>query len=350
MTPEVLVDALKAAGQPTRMRILALLRHSDLSVGELAQILDQSQPRLSHHLKTLMKAGLLERLPEGAWMFYRIQRRGAIARILQVLFHELKIDDDLIASDLQELQRVRKARAQKAKIYFSEIAGEWDRLRSLHYPEAAIECAIHDCIGSRRFERMIDFGTGTGRMLTLLAPHVQEAEGLDLSHSMLTVARANLNRAGVKNARVRHGDVLSTPFDDDSADLIIIHQVLHFLDKPRDVLAEASRILIPGGQLIIVDFTPHDLEFLRETRGHRRLGISEHDMTEWASAAGLILNPPRSFAPPASLEQGLNVNLWTASLPAQQLGGNNRTKLSVAEQQSTPAPKVSFEFFSSEDG
>ncbi len=343
--PKVLTDALKAAGELTRLRILALLRHADLAVGELAQILGQSQPRLSHHLKTLTNAGLLERLPEGSWMFYRIQRKGWVAQLLQTLFFELKVNSELIESDFQALQYVRQDRAKAAEAYFSEIARDWDRLRALHYPEAAIECAIHDCIGSRRFERMIDFGTGTGRMLTLLAPHVHEAEGLDLSHSMLNVARANLNRAGIKNARVRHGDVTKPPFEDDSADLVIIHQVLHYLEQPEDVLAEAARILVPGGQLIIVDFAPHDFEFLREVQGHRRLGISEADMIDWAHAAGLALKAPKTFAPPASLDQGLNVHIWTATLPAHQFGGFYTNKLSVAEQQSTPAPSVSFEFF-----
>lgn len=314
----LLVDALKAAGEPTRLRILALLRHGDLAVGELVQILDQSQPRLSHHLKTLATAGLVERLPEGSWVFYRAQRQGWAGRLIQALFADLELKDAPYTQDLDLLRQVRQTRAQSAEHYFSEIAERWDRLRALHYPEDAIEHAILEPLKERRFERLVDLGTGTGRMLTLLAPLAQDAEGLDLSHHMLTVARANLNRADIRNARVRQGNAAQTPFDPNSADLVIVHQVLHYLEQPEDVLSEAARILAPGGELLVIDFAPHDLDFLRDTQGHHRLGIREDDMVEWASAAGLEIQPPRRFDPPASLDQGLSVLIWTATRPANQ--------------------------------
>lgn len=317
-TPDLLIDALKAAGEPTRLRVLSLLQQGDLAVGELVQILDQSQPRLSHHLKTLTQGGLVERLPEGSWVFYRAQTKGWAGRILHAIFAEIDLKSEPFTSDRAALQSVRQARVQSAETYFSEIAGDWDRLRALHYPEDAIEKAILAEMDGQRFERIVDLGTGTGRMLTLLAPLSSEAEGLDLSHHMLTVARANLNRAEVRNARVRQGDVTNTPFDTDSADLVIVHQVLHYLETPEQVLIEAARILKPGGRLLLVDFAPHDLEFLRETQGHRRLGIREEDVTEWADAAGLALQPPLRFDPPASLDQGLSVLIWTASAPANQ--------------------------------
>ena len=316
--PDLLVDALKAAGEPTRLRILALLRRGDLAVGELVDILDQSQPRLSHHLKTLTTAGLVERLPEGSWVFYRAQTQGWAGRLLHALFAELDVASEPFAQDALALQSVRAQRAESAESYFSNIADNWDRLRTLHYPETAIEAAILDIVGTQRRDRLIDLGTGTGRMLALLAPHAQDAEGLDLSHHMLTVARANLNRAGVTNARVRQGDVTATPFDSGSADLVIVHQVLHYLEQPEDLITEAARILKPGGQVLVVDFAPHDLEFLRETQGHRRLGIRETDMATWADAAGLDLQTPLRFDPPASLDQGLSVLIWTATRPANQ--------------------------------
>ena len=316
--PDTLVDALKAAGEPTRLRILALLRRGDLAVGELVQILDQSQPRLSHHLKTLTNANLVERLPEGSWVFYRARSKNWAGRLLDSLFSELDLTAAPFHDDADALQTVRSARAQSAETYFSEIADSWDRLRALHYPESDIETAILNQINGQSFDRIVDLGTGTGRMLTLLAPHAKEAEGLDLSHHMLTVARANLNRAEVRNARVRQGDVSNTPFETNSADLVIVHQVLHYLEQPETVISEAARILRPGGQLLVVDFAPHDLEFLRETQGHRRLGVREDDMKEWADAAGLALQTPLRFDPPASLDQGLSVLIWTATRPANQ--------------------------------
>ncbi|MEO1322884.1 MAG: metalloregulator ArsR/SmtB family transcription factor [Pseudomonadota bacterium] len=316
--PDLLVDALKAAGEPTRLRILALLRRGDLAVGELVDILDQSQPRLSHHLKTLTMAGLVERLPEGSWVFYRAQTQGWAGRLLQSLFAELDVSSEPFDQDALALQSVRAQRAMSAESYFSDIADNWDRLRALHYPETAIEAAILDIVGTQHRDRLIDLGTGTGRMLALLAPFAKESEGLDLSHHMLTVARANLNRGGVTNARVRQGDVTATPFDSGSADLVIVHQVLHYLEQPEDVITEAARILKPGGQVLVIDFAPHDLEFLRETQGHRRLGIREADMATWADAAGLDLQTPLRFDPPASLDQGLSVLIWTATRPANQ--------------------------------
>ena len=316
--PNTLVDALKAAGEPTRLRILALLRRGDLAVGELVQILDQSQPRLSHHLKTLTNGGLVERLPEGSWVFYRARTKDWAGRVLNALFAELDLTAAPFAQDATALQNVRRERAVSAESYFSNIAETWDRLRALHYPETDIEAAILHQVGDRRFEHLVDLGTGTGRMLALLAPHAQDAEGLDLSHHMLTVARANLNRADVRNARVRQGDVTDTPFENNSADLVIVHQVLHYLEQPEDVIAEAARILKPGGQLLVVDFAPHDLEFLRESQGHRRLGIREDDMSAWADAAGLAVQAPTRFDPPASLDQGLSVLIWTATRPANQ--------------------------------
>lgn len=316
--PDHIIDALKAAGEPTRLRILALLRRGDLAVGELVQILDQSQPRLSHHLKTLTTAGLVERLPEGAWVFYRARSKDWAGRILQAVFSEIDTDREPFRADREALQSVRQTRAHSAESYFSEIAESWDQLRALHYPEADIEKALLTQIDSQSFDRIVDLGTGTGRMLTLLAPYAREAEGLDMSHHMLTVARANLNRADVRNARVRQGDVTDTPFESNSADLVIVHQVLHYLENPQAVLAEAARILRPGGRLLLVDFAPHDLEFLRETQGHRRLGIREEDMTEWADEAGLAVQAPLRFDPPASLDQGLSVLIWNAERPANQ--------------------------------
>ncbi|MEM9224919.1 MAG: metalloregulator ArsR/SmtB family transcription factor [Pseudomonadota bacterium] len=318
VTTDDLTSALRAAGEPTRLRILALLRRGDLAVGELVQILGQSQPRLSHHLKTLSRAGLVERLPEGAWVFYRAVSRGWAGRLLDALFAELALTSGDFARDASALSDVRERRAQSAERYFGDIADDWDRIRALHFPNEAIETALRDLIGPGEIGRFVDLGTGTGRMLSLFAPQAREAEGLDMSHQMLTVARANLNEAGVKHARVRQGDVNATPFEDKSADLVIIHQVLHFIENPARVLSEAARILKPGGRLFIVDFAPHELEFLRDEHGHHRLGIRAEDMDEWASQAGLALAAPRRFDPPKSLEQGLGVNVWMAERKTEE--------------------------------
>jgi len=318
MQPDLapMIDRLRAAGEPTRLRILALLRERDLSVGELVQVLSQSQPRLSHHLKVLTGAGLVERMPEGSFVFYRAATRGDGRAFLDSLFAQIPQVVATLKRDADQLEEVSALRAASAETFFSGIAGNWDTIRSLHYPNEAIERALLDLAGQGPFERVIDFGTGTGRMLVLFAPLAREAEGIDLSHHMLTVARANLEQAGITGARVRQGDVTSVPFESNSADLVIIHQVLHFMDAPGKVIAEASRVLKPGGRLLVVDFAAHDLEFLRTEHGHHRLGMRDDNMAAWASEADLDLAEPRSFAPPDASSPGLVVNIWVAEKQA----------------------------------
>ncbi len=311
-----LLEKLKAAGEPTRLRLLALLRENDLSVGELVQVLGQSQPRLSHHLKNLSEAGLAERLPEGAFVFYRAARSGAGAAFLDQLFSQTRPDAPEFRQDRDKLREVIAARAASAEAHFSSIAETWDSLRALHFPNDAIEAALLDLAGPGPYRRVVDFGTGTGRMLLLFSGRAAESEGIDFSHRMLTVARANLERACVSNSRVRFGDVTAAPFEDASADLLIVHQVLHYLDTPGDAIAEAARVLMPGGRLLVIDFAPHDLEFLRAEHGHRRLGVRHDALTDWAAQAGLTLEAPRSFDPPTPGAPGLTVNIWRATKPA----------------------------------
>ncbi|MEO0982804.1 MAG: metalloregulator ArsR/SmtB family transcription factor [Pseudomonadota bacterium] len=316
MALDTMVDSLRAAGEPTRLRILALLRAGELAVGELAQLLGQSQPRLSHHLKTLSGAGLVERLPEGAWVFYRLSSEPPARALLEAVFDGLDLSAGEFARDAAQLETVRAARVAAAEAYFGRVAETWDTVRSLHYPNEAIEAALLDAAGGGPFDRLVDIGTGTGRMLTLFSPLARRAEGIDLSHQMLTVARANLSKDGVDNARVRQGEAGATPFDDASADLVIIHQVLHFVDDPARVIAEAARIMAPGGRLLVVDFAPHDLEFLRAQHGHRRLGVRQDAMAAWAGEAGLTLGDPRRFDPPKDNPHGLAVLIWAADKPA----------------------------------
>lgn len=307
-----LLNWLRAAGEPTRLRILALLRVRDLSVGELVQILDQSQPRLSHHLKVLTTAGLVERLPEGSWVFYRAASAGGAVNFLDSLFGQIDLSQRPFQADITELADVGDERAKSAETYFADVAETWDTIRELHSPNTAIEAALLSLAGAGPFKRMLDFGTGTGRMLALFAPLAEAAEGIDLSHQMLTVARANLEKAGVSGARVRQGNVMSTPFDDSSADLVIIHQVLHFMDAPGKVIAEAARVLKPGGKLLIVDFAPHELEFLRAEHGHHRLGIRHNMLCGWAGRSKLSVSEPLAIEPPKNMQTGLTVNIWSA--------------------------------------
>ena len=305
-----LIEALRSIGEPTRLRVMALLAHGELAVGELVEILGMSQPRLSRHMKFLTAAGLVERLPEGAWVFYRLPAEGKGRALVDAILPFLPDDHPEYVRDLQRLEGVRKERGAAAEDYFNRSAETWDDVRGLHYPTDEVEKALLNLAGPGPFSFMVDLGTGTGRMMTLFAGRVRRAEGIDLSHKMLTVARSNLERTGVENASVRHGDVTAPPFDDCVADLVIIHQVLHYMDRPERVIAEASRILKPGGRLLIVDFAPHGLEFLRDQHEHRHLGLSDEEIHQWARSARLSPLDPFHFSP--SSKDGLAVNIWTA--------------------------------------
>jgi ubiquinone/menaquinone biosynthesis C-methylase UbiE/DNA-binding MarR family transcriptional regulator len=307
----VLVQQLRAAGEVTRARILALLAHGELSVGELAQVLNQSQPRLSRHLKFLTGAGLVDRLPEGAWVFYRLPTEGRARALVDTLNASIDPDDAEIKRDRLRLAEVKAERADAADEYFSRVADDWDSLRALHYSESDIEKAVLTAAGPGPFDLVIDFGTGTGRMLALFAGKARRVEGIDLSHQMLTVARSKLQQAGAGNASVRHGDATASPYPDHSASLVIIHQVLHFLDDPGRALAEAARVLKPGGRLVVVEFAPHTLERLRAEHAHRHLGVSESDLERWAEKAGLAVKSAKTFRSPDG-DKGIAVTVWSA--------------------------------------
>ena len=251
-----LIEALRSIGEPTRLRVLALLAHGELAVGELVDILAMSQPRLSRHMKFLTSAGLVERLPEGAWVFYRLPAVGKGRELVDAILPFLPAEHPEYVRDLERLTVVKQARAQAAEDYFNRQAESWDDVRGQHYPAEAVEAALLKAAGDVPAKFMVDLGTGTGRMLTLFADKAERAEGIDLSHKMLTIARSNLAESGAQNASVRHGDVTAPPFEDGVADLVIIHQVLHYMDRPERVISEAARILKPDGRLLVVDFAP----------------------------------------------------------------------------------------------
>lgn len=306
------VAFLRAAGEPTRMRLLALLCKSDLTVSDLREILGQSQPRISRHLRLLVEAGLAERYQEGAWAYFRSSDQGVAGEFNQFLVNHIDIDDTLLTHDGERLEAVRKRRVEQAARYFSNNAAGWDNLRSLHVSEERVEAAMIDVIGERQFGQMLDIGTGTGRVLELFAPLCQRAVGLDGSRDMLSYARANLEQAGVNNAQVRQGDIYQLPMPRNSYDLVTIHQVLHFLDDPALAIREAARALAPSGTMMIVDFASHNLDFLREKYAHLRLGFSHEQMNEWLEAVGLKLTEVRDVVPQSGAQDKLTVTLWLA--------------------------------------
>jgi ubiquinone/menaquinone biosynthesis C-methylase UbiE/DNA-binding transcriptional ArsR family regulator len=319
-----LLTGLRAAGEETRLRVLALLRHGDLTVSDLTDILGQSQPRISRHLKLLHEAGLVERYREGAYVFYALGRDRPAAALGQSMLALLDRADRRVARDLERLGAVRAARDAAAAEYFGSVAADWDRIRSLHVSEGEVERAIREAVGPDPIDAHLDIGTGTGRLVELFAPQTRRSVGVDLSYDMLAVARANLERGQHRHVQVRPGDVYALPFEDASFDLVTLHQVLHYLEEPGRALAEAARVLRPGGRLLVVDFAPHELEFLRAEHAHRRLGFATDQIRAWLADAGVALDAVRDLTPKGPGDQ-LTVSLWLA-----RAAGEPRSLLGVA--------------------
>jgi ArsR family transcriptional regulator len=301
------VAVLRAAGEATRLRLLALLADGEHSVKDLTEILGQSQPRVSRHLKLLADAGLVERNAEGAWAYYRLSESEP-AQMARGVVERIDAEDADRARDRTRLNAVRTAQAEQAAAYFAKVAESWDVLRRLHVPDSAVEAAVLEAIGERQVDLLLDLGTGTGRMLELLGSRYRRAIGIDSSRAMLSVARAKLAAAKLTTAQVRLGDIANLDMSLGPADIVVLHQVLHYFDDPGRLLAEVSPVLRQGGAMIVVDFAPHELEFLRTHHAHRRLGLSEAQMAGWARSAGLKVEALRYF--PKTDAGGLTVCLW----------------------------------------
>lgn len=305
-----LLAGLRAAGEETRLRILALLTEGELSVSDLVDILGQSQPRISRHLKLMAEAGLVERHREGAWAYYRIAGHSPAGQLGKRLSECLSPDDPMIAADRGRLLAVRAQRAAAAEAYFTRLARDWDKVRSLHAPDALVEAAIAEALGPGPHGTLLDLGTGTGRMLQLFGAGARRAVGVDASHAMLAVARANLERSGLSRIELRQGDIYALPFGRNSFDAVIIHQVLHFLDDPARAIREAAAALNPAGRLVVVDFAAHDLEFLRSEHQHRRLGFAREAIGQWFAEAGLDTLAIREVGSGHGDAAALTITLW----------------------------------------
>jgi ubiquinone/menaquinone biosynthesis C-methylase UbiE/DNA-binding HxlR family transcriptional regulator len=300
-----LADLFQAVSDPTRLRILALLARMELSVGELAQLLDQSQPRVSRHVRILADAGVVDRRKEGSWVFLALSDAGRTEPLVKLI--DAWTDEESAAvfeRDSARLDAVRADRAEAAARYFTAQAEIWDSIRSLHVAETEVERAIDRSLGKRGFRTLVDIGTGTGRMIELFGPRAGQAIGIDRSSEMLRLARVKLESAGVRSS-LRQGDMYALPLDDGTADCVIIHQVLHYAHAPADAIVEAARVLAPGGTLLVVDFAAHDREELRARDAHLRLGFADEVMAGWFAGAGLEVDHVEH------LEGGaLTVTLW----------------------------------------
>ena len=304
---DTVLGCLRAAADPTRLRLLSLCAASDMNVSDLTNILGQSQPRVSRHLKLLCNSGLLDRFHEGSKVFYRLaDDSGEEGRIAERIIDLCPTDDRQTIQDRELLDSLKLKRAEEAEAYFRANADEWDKLRSLHVDESEVERALLEHF-PERIGDLLDIGTGTGRMLQLFSDRVDRGVGVDTSQDMLAVARANLGTLGIRNCHVRLGDMYRLEMQDTAFDGVIIHQVLHYADDPARVILEAARVLRTDGILIVVDFFPHKLEVLRKEHAHRRLGFTDNEISNWFKRAGLMTKSVTELE-----GDPLTVALWSA--------------------------------------
>lgn len=288
---EKIATALKVLGHPERLRIIALLSRCELTVSELVQILGLSQPRVTQYINSLEGAGIIERLKEGSWVFSRIRRGNiAISALVTTILTALPQDDAVLKADRRRLQDVRNARAIAAAEFFANVANDLGQLGDEYLPQADIETKMLELLSASEFEFMVDLGTGTGRILEVFSKVAKHGSGIDNNTDMLKVARANLDKSGLDHLSVRQGDLHATPLEAGVADLVTLHQVLHYLDEPSEAILEASRIMETGGQLLIVDFEAHKFDGFRERYAHRRLGFTDTDIFRWMAEASLSVS------------------------------------------------------------
>ena len=339
-----LLKALKAAGEATRLRILALLAERELNVSDLVNILQQSQPRISRHLRLLAEAGLVERFREGSFVYCRLAQGKSVGKLVHQAVALLDPADSILERDRQRAQVIQRERFAASQVWFRANADKWDKIRSLHVAESQVEEAMLDMLPCpERGEKtgfLLDLGTGTGRIIELLADRVEQAIAIDSNHSMLDYARSRLAGPEFEHCQIRQGDIVDLAYGDNLADMVIVHQVLHFLVEPEKAVREAARLLKPGGRLLVVDFAPHDLDFLREKFAHERLGFSNARMAGWLQKAGLVMERHKELVPDGnddSAEQNespsrLTVLLWLARKPEQgsRTGQDGKANVSLS--------------------
>lgn len=298
----------KALGHDDRLRIFALVGQAELTISELVQILGLSQPRITQYIKSLEDVGLVQRIKEGSWVFVRQSRRNQefkpLFKAISALIPEL---DPIIQSDRKRLAAVREKRSEQVAEFFESVAQSKSQLGDEYVVQSDIQRSLNDLVGDHRYDFMVDLGTGTGRMLKLFSERVGRGIGIDSNPTMLKVARHSLDGADLAHLTVRKGDIQAVPLQDGEADLVTLHQVLHFLDDPNEVLNETNRILRPGGHVIVVDFAAHNIDSFRTDYAHRRLGFSNEEVADDLHDAGFRLATTRTIL---SESDSPDITIW----------------------------------------
>ncbi len=304
------LNILRAAGEVTRLRLLVALSGGELTVGELTRVVEQSQPRVSRHLRLLCQSGLLQRFQEGATVFYRLAWQGAGEQLTALTLRMMSREDKLFAQDRQRLAAVREDRGQRATHFFHHNADNWDSLRTLYAAVDSVENALLQA-APKSIDMLLDLGTGTGRILEIFSPRIRHGVGIDMSAEMLGVARARMTGSRFAHCQFRKADATASPYPDACAEVVIIHHVLHYLPLPQALIQEAARLLQPGGRLMIVDFAAHQQERLRTELAHRRLGFADTEIHQWLRNCVLKSICTQQFS--SNEPGGLTTCLWIAT-------------------------------------
>jgi ArsR family transcriptional regulator len=276
------VRALKSAAEPTRLRLLFLLSQAEYTVGELAAVLNQSQPRISRHLRLLTEAGFLDRFREQQCVYYRAPINGRYLEWQRQLLSMADPDAQVLKRDRERAVKVVGDRARIAARQLGTpepAAGERSAGRSTAADTVELSSLLLEELGPAPIGELLDIGTGSGLMLEILGPRARRAVGVDISVPALRLARTRVHGAGLAHCEFRRGDMYSLPFDDASFDTVSIDRVLASAERPAAAIAEAARTLRPDGRLILVE----DFDQIDARAGDNPLS----QLRRWFAAAGM---------------------------------------------------------------
>lgn len=318
---EPLLAALRACAEPTRLRLVALAARGAFCVSEFTEILGQSQPRLSRHLKLLGDAGVMERVREGANVWFAVPPDSGV---VHDILGRLSEEDPVLAADRRAAARVLAERARIASESFRKQGADWDEMRALGLPAADVEAALLAMLPGSLLGRVLDIGTGTGRLLELLAPRMRSGLGVDASRAMLALARSRLAKPGLGHVSVRQGDMYRLALAG-SYDVVVLQMVLHYAEDPAAAVIEAARMLAPEGRLIVVDLAGHDRAALAGRLAHRWPGFSDDTMRSLLETAGVTPGVPMTVPGP------LDVRLWPATAGLAELEPVAATRFEIED-------------------
>ncbi len=292
--PPLITDRLSALGEMIRLRMLRILEREELSVGEVAKVVQLPQSTVSRHLKVLAEGGWLVRRSEGTAALYRLvlDELPEVSRSLWITVREQlggpkgKGNTPELLEDVQRLAGVVAERREDSHAFFGRVAGHWDDLRADLFGSRFTALSMLRLLPSDW--TIADLGCGTGNVAELLAPVVQRVLAVDRSEAMLAAARKRLSGANIQNVELVQSDLDRVAIADSIVDAALAVLVLHHVESPANAIGEMGRITRPGGRVMVVDMVAHDREEYRRTMGHRWLGFDQRQLQAWFEQAGLI--------------------------------------------------------------